>query len=127
MKKAGILNPDLAYGLATLGHTQTVFIVDAGMPLPAGGPIVDLALTAGIPRFVDVLAAVLNEIVVESSMSAQEAGGTNVEQWFSDHGLSPEPVPHEYLKNMLEDASLIIRTGETTPYANIALFCGVPF
>ena len=128
MKKSGILNPDLCYGLARLGHKQSVFIVDAGMPLPSEGPqIVDLALVFGIPRFVDVLDAVLAEIVVEGSAMADEAAGTIVETWLTDRGLTPERYPHSQLKQWLSTSSLIIRTGEATPYANVRLTCGVPF
>lgn len=128
MKKSGILNADLCYGLAKLGHGQWVFIVDAGMPLPAEGPlVVDLALTFGIPRFTEVLDAVLAEITIEDTLMADEAAGTIVETWLTDRGLTPRQAPHADLKHWLSEAALIIRTGEATPYSNLRLTCGVPF
>jgi len=131
MKKSGILNPDLCYGLAKLGHGQGVFIVDAGMPLPpvpSQSPrVVDLALRFGIPRFTDVLDAVLAEIIVQDCAMANEGVGTIVETWLTDRGLSPSHVSHDHLKKLLPDSALIIRTGEATPYANVRLICGVPF
>ncbi|MDR1808472.1 MAG: D-ribose pyranase [Propionibacteriaceae bacterium] len=127
MRKHGILHPDLAYGLATLGHQQTLFIVDAGMPLPVGVPTVDLALVLGVPRFTEVLDAVLAEIVVEDSVFAAEAAGTVVEAWLRQRDLDPTAVTHEELKARLARARLIVRTGEATSYANVELRCGVAF
>jgi len=128
MKKGGILNADLSYGLARLGHGQWVFITDAGMPLPSKGPqVVDLALVFGVPRFTQVLDAVLAEIVVQEAVMADEAAGTEVENWLVQRRLDPRRVSHAQLKQWLPDASLIIRTGEATPFANVRLTCGVPF
>ncbi|MEA4944725.1 MAG: D-ribose pyranase [Propionicimonas sp.] len=127
MKKHGILNADLSYAIAKLGHKQIVFVVDAGMPLPADAPVVDLALVLGVPSFGQVLDALLSEIVVEGSTMASEAEGTVVERWLAERNLHPGQVSHDDLKTMLPRASLIVRTGEATPYANVALYCGVAF
>ena len=40
---------------AELGHLDELLIVDAGYPLPPDGHVIDLTLTPGIPRFLDVL------------------------------------------------------------------------
>ncbi|WP_028707843.1 D-ribose pyranase [Propionicicella superfundia] len=127
MKRTGIWNADLSYHLAKLGHTQIVFVVDAGMPLPSGIPTVDLALVAGVPTLRQVLDALLAEIIVAQSTAARESSDTVVAEWFAGHGLTPELVSHQQLKAMLSQASLIVRTGEATPFANVALHCGVPF
>ena len=58
MKKTGLLNPALNHMIARLGHTHTFVIADCGLPIPENIPVVDLALTFGIPRFQDVVAAV---------------------------------------------------------------------
>lgn len=130
MKKQGILNPALAAGIARLGHTQKVVIADCGLPLPAGAPVVDLTLVRGVPRFTEVLSAVLDEIVIEGALLADEARGSVVETWVRDRtpGLAAlDHVPHEELKRLLPEASLLVRTGEDTPYANVVLTCSVPF
>ena len=127
MKRSGILNPALAAGIARLGHQQIAMVVDAGMPLPAGAPIVDLSLILGVPRFTQVLDALLAELVIEGCTIASEAGNGVVHQWISDRHLAPDFVSHEQLKHMLPAASLVVRTGEATPFANIALRCGVAF
>ena len=64
MKKGGILNPAICSLLAELGHMDELLIVDAAYPLPPDGHVIDLTLTPGIPRFLDVLRAVAEELAV---------------------------------------------------------------
>ena len=45
MKKRGILQHDLAHVIATLGHTDSLVIADAGLPIPMGVQRIDLAVT----------------------------------------------------------------------------------
>src|SRR5207249_9031832 len=72
MKKGGILNPAICSLLAELGHMDELLIVDAAYPLPPDGHVIDLTLTQGIPRFLDVLRAVADELVIESITVASE-------------------------------------------------------
>ncbi|WP_353082919.1 D-ribose pyranase [Tessaracoccus lapidicaptus] len=128
MKRSGLLNPDLASAIARLGHTDTFVIADCGLPIPQGVRIIDLSLVFGIPRFVDTLSALLAEVVIEGAVAADEARGGPVEQILRDQlGADPEWVPHADLKARVRGASFVIRTGESTPYANVILSCGVPF
>ena len=50
MKKTTLLQSDLSYIIATLGHLDTLVIADAGLPIPAETVRIDLALTQGIPE-----------------------------------------------------------------------------
>lgn len=129
MKRSGILHAELSGALARLGHTNTVVIGDCGLPRPAGVPVVDLALVFGVPSFEQVVRAVAAEIVVEQVWLARETGSHNAAAEALVRGLGPEPhlVSHEELKEMSRGATLFIRTGEATPYANVVLGCGVPF
>lgn len=127
MRRAGVLNPALAEGLARLGHGHLVVVADCGLPLPPSAPVVDVAVVHGVPRFTQVLDAVLDEIVVEGSVAATESSGTVVGAWLEVRGLAPELVPHDTFKSLLDSAALVVRTGEATPYANVVLRCGVPF
>lgn len=127
MKRSGILNSAVNARIATLGHGHLVVVTDCGMPLPESSAVVDLALVKGTPTFSQVLRAVLADVAVESSLIATEASGTSVETTVRAEGLSPGTVSHEELKALLRDARLIVRTGEATPYANVALTCGVTF
>ena len=126
MRKHGILNAQLAGLLARLGHTDTVVVADCGLPVPAGVPVVDLALVFGVPRFDDVFNALVAELKVEGVTVADQAPQ-------AVHDLIPEGVEmiaeidHEDLKEMVAGAAFVVRTGETTPYANAILHCGVPF
>src|SRR5947208_10289306 len=72
MKKGGILNPAICSLLAELGHMDELLIVDAGYPLPPDSHVIDLTLTPGIPRFLDVLRAVSEELVIEGITIASE-------------------------------------------------------
>ncbi|WP_328683227.1 D-ribose pyranase [Streptomyces sp. NBC_01261] len=130
MKKAGILNRHLSGALAELGHGDGVLVCDAGMPIPKGPRVVDLAFRAGVPSFAEVLDGLLAELVVEGATAATEVRGANraatalLDARFPD-GL--DLVSHERLKELSADARLIVRTGEARPYANVLLRCGVFF
>lgn len=126
MKKAGILNRHLSGALAELGHGDGVLVCDAGMPIPDGPRVVDLAFRAGVPSFAEVVDGLLAELVVEGATAAKELRGRNralLEGRFP--GLSL--VPHERLKELSAGARLVVRTGEARPYANVLLRCGVFF
>ncbi|SED59734.1 D-ribose pyranase [Streptomyces sp. 3213] len=129
MKKAGILNRHLSGALAELGHGDGVLVCDAGMPIPSGPRVVDLAFRAGVPSFAEVLDGLLAELVVEGATAAREIRGANraatalLDARFPDLDL----VPHEKLKELSAGARLIVRTGEARPYANVLLRCGVFF
>jgi D-ribose pyranase len=129
MKKAGILNRHLAGALAELGHGDGVLICDAGMPIPAGPRVVDLAFRAGVPSFAEVLDGLLAELVIEGATAATEVRRANPEAsaLLDAHFPELDLVSHEKLKERSTDARLIVRTGEARPYANVLLRCGVFF
>ncbi|MGX5209976.1 D-ribose pyranase [Streptomyces violaceus] len=129
MKKAGILNRHLAGALAELGHGDGVLVCDAGMPIPDGPRVVDLAFRAGVPAFAEVLEGLLAELVVEGAMAATEVreANTAASQLLESHFPSLTLVSHERLKELSAGARLVVRTGEARPYANVLLRCGVFF
>jgi D-ribose pyranase len=129
VKKAGILNRHLAGALAELGHGDGVLVCDAGMPIPDGPRVVDLAFRAGVPAFAEVLEGLLAELVVEGATAATEVRETNTAatQLLDSHFPSLTLVSHERLKELSAGARLVVRTGEARPYANVLLRCGVFF
>lgn len=128
MKRSGIIHGDLAGHVARLGHTDLVVVADAGLPIPTGVRVVDLALVYGQPRFNVVLDALLAELVVEHAWISEEVAGSAPERWIESRlEVTVDRVPHHVLKRMVSEASLVVRTGEDTPYANVVLRCGVPF
>ena len=129
MKRGGIINAQLAGALARLGHTDTLVVCDAGLPIPRGPEVVDLAFRLGIPGFGPVLEGILEELVVEEAVAAREVEGANPDCHALLASRLPELklVPHWELKLRAADARLVVRTGEATPYSNVILRCGVPF
>ena len=129
MKKGGIVNARLVYALARLGHTDRLVVCDAGLPIPPGPEIVDLAFRFGTPSFETVLDGLLEELVVEGATAAEEVREQNpsVHDLMNSRLSDLDFVLHEELKRMSSGARLVVRTGEATPFANVVLRCGVPF
>lgn len=129
MKKSGIINAALAGELARLGHADLVMVCDAGLPIPPGPAVVDLAFQLGTPSFEAVLSGLLDELVLESAIGDEEARTRNPATHELLTGRFPDIklVPHEELQRMVPSAKLVVRTGEATPYSNVILHCGVPF
>ena len=131
MKKHGILHPEIARIIALMGHGDGLCIADAGLPVPAGVPRVDLALVAGLPGFLPVLEAVLQELAVESAVIAGEIRGRSpaIHQKIVRRLGKAEirEVPHSEFKEQVARCRAVVRTGEFTPYANVILRSGVVF
>ena len=131
MKKSGIINAQLIGLIAALGHKDTFLVGDAGMPVPKGVPIVDLALCGGVPTFVQTMDAILNETEIEGYTIAEEIDEKNPELLSYIHeklaGAQEEKIPHVELKKMSAECRFAVRTGEFAPYPNIILRAGVAF
>jgi len=131
MKKTPLLNTSLSEVIASLGHGDLLVIADAGLPIPPQTRRIDLALTQGVPGFVETLQVVLQEMRVESVIVAQETGQVSPHILTAIQDLLPgtpvKTVTHEALKQMTKEARAVVRTGEFTPYANVVLISGVVF
>ncbi|WP_050475758.1 D-ribose pyranase [Herbaspirillum rhizosphaerae] len=130
MKKTPLLNIALSQLIASLGHGDSIVIGDAGLPVPPGVPLIDLALTRGIPGFMDTLQTILAEMQVEHHVLADELAerSPQLAQQISSLGLAgKQTLSHEDFKHRTRQARAVIRTGEFTPYANIILVSGVAF
>lgn len=127
MKRGILLNAELSGLVAAMGHGDLLVIGDAGLPIPPDTHCIDLAVTRGIPRFMDVLDAVLSELIVERSALAHETGSDLIDALSHKPLGSVERLTHEDLKRISQSARAIVRTGEFTPYANICLWSGVAF
>jgi D-ribose pyranase len=103
-------------------------IGDAGLPIPLGPRRIDLALTGGIPSFLDTLRVVLSEIQVQSIIVASETGERIPQILKGISNLLPdvreESIPHAEFKERTSNPVAIVRTGEFTPYANVILVSG---
>ena len=48
MKKGTVLNSDISSVISRLGHTDTLVVCDAGLPIPKSTTRIDMALTQGV-------------------------------------------------------------------------------
>lgn len=128
MKKGGILNPALSHLLTSTGHTDYFTICDRGYPVPAGPERIDLALVDGIPTVLDVLRAVAAEWQLDRVVIAQEmteVSPRRVGELRAILGDVPlQVMSHLELKRLSQTGRATVRTGDTTPYANIIVVSG---
>ena len=129
----GTLNGQLARVISETGHTDRLVVTDAGLPIPAGVERVDLAIRENLPRFLDVLDAVLVEVAVEEVLLSEEIKEQSpdmleqIRRRFDDLGVSLRFVPHTEFKRATGTARAAVRSGEFTPYANVLLTAGVVY
>jgi len=133
MKRNGVLNSELSRIIASMGHTDKLVICDAGLPIPKNSDVVDLALTKNIPRFMDTLKVILEELKVEEAIVTNEllTGNSKFYKEINSllNGAKIKKVSHEKFKEITRNGGNVtfVRTGEATPYANIILISGVTF
>ena len=133
MKKNGILNSDISRVLSYMGHTDWICVCDCGLPIPDEVERIDLALEFGVPTFMKTLEVVTGDMKVEKIILAEEIKAQNpkvlgeIEALFKGQNIEVEYVSHTELKEKTKNCKAVIRTGETTPYANIILQSGCIF
>jgi len=139
MKKGPVLNSEISAVISRLGHTDTLVVCDAGLPVPQSTQRIDMALTQGVPGFMQVLEVVTAEMQVEAAIIASEIEEQNpqlhetllkhIEQLQKHQGntINVRYVTHEQFKKQTADSQAVIRSGECSPYANIILCAGVTF
>ena len=131
MKKTGLLNQPLSALIAGLGHGDTVAITDAGLSIPLNVQRIDLAVSAGVPGFLDVMRAMLSEMQISGALVARELS-EHSPQFYAQmitllDGVTLTEIPHAELLVQTRSARAAVRTGEFTPFANIILISEVIF
>lgn len=132
MKRTKLLNSSVSAVVSQMGHTDMLTIGDCGLPIRGEAQRIDLALTHGVPGFLETLDTVLTELCVERIILAEEIREVSPEmhreilERFSDK-VAVDYVPHEEFKRKTEKSRAVIRTGECTSYANVILVSGVSF
>lgn len=133
MKKNGILNSDISRVLSYMGHTDWICVGDCGLPIPDEVERIDLALEFGVPTFMKTLEVVAGDMKIEKIILAEEIKTQNekvleeINELFKGQDIEVEFVSHVELKAKTKECKAVIRTGETTPYANIILQSGCIF
>ena len=128
MKRGGILHPALSHLLASTGHTDFFTVCDRGFPVPDGPERIDLALVDDVPTVLDVLRAVAAEFAIDRLVVTHEMSEAAAERVAALRDLLPdvplEPVSHLDFKRLSATAKATVRTGDTTPYANVIVVSG---
>jgi len=139
MKKNMLLNAEISHVIAKLGHTDSLVIADAGLPIPAVTQRIDMALTAGVPTFLQVFKVVTEEMQVEQAILAEEIVKQNPKlhdalllqlaqlEQHQGNTITLKYISHESFKAQSANSRAVIRSGECSPYANIILCAGVTF
>lgn len=133
MKKHGILHRELAKIIAGMGHGDKLVICDSGYPIPHQHPVADVILTINIPKFIDTLNVILEELHVESAIVTNEMKTVSphiyadVKKLLKDVPI--KSISHVEFKEFAATTSNIsfVRTGEATKYSNLILITGVVF
>ena len=129
MLKTGILNPAINSLLCRIRHTNTLVISDRGFPFWPQIETVDISLIDDIPRVLDVLQALTRNFVIAQAFMAEEFLSLNqpaTKDAFTE-ALNGTPIlyePHVIFKRRVPQAIGLIRTGDTTQYANLILESG---
>jgi D-ribose pyranase len=126
MLKTGILNPAINSLLSRVRHTNTLVIADRGFPYWPEIETVDISLIDDLPRVLDVLQAIRSNFGIGQAFMAEEFRVANsaetclrVEAALSGIPLTFEP--HIEFKKRVPKAIGLIRTADTTQYANMIL------
>ncbi|RKF13653.1 D-ribose pyranase [Alginatibacterium sediminis] len=139
MKKTRLLNSEISFLVASIGHTDEVTIADAGLPIPAEVERIDLALTHGVPSFIETVTAILSELQIEGVVVAEEMKSFNLpvhqqllkliseEAKKSEKTINISYVSHADFKQRTNNSKAVVRTGECSPYANVIFQSGVTF
>jgi D-ribose pyranase len=129
MIKTGILNPKLNSLLSRVRHTNAVVIADRGFPFWPMIETVDITLVDDVPTVLQALAAIRRNFNVTQAFMAREFQKNNsaATRAAFAKGLAGIPTtfePHVTFKKRVPHAIGLIRTGDTTQYANMILISG---
>ena len=129
MLKTGILNPAINSLLCRIRHTNTLVIADRGFPFWPQIETVDISLVDDIPQVLDVLKALKENFIVAQAFMAEEFLSVNqpaTKDAFAAAfaGVPTIYEPHVVFKKRVPQAIGLIRTADTTQYANLILESG---
>ena len=147
MKTNGILNSELITAMARMGHGDMLVVTDRGFPFPLHDVTwaIDLSVAKNLPRFLDVLAPIVEDFEIEEVIIAEETKTVSpavheaMLKIFSKKknkgkDIRIRYIPHPEFKDLVlhgaergEPVACFVKTGEFTPYANVILVSSVPF
>ena len=129
MVKTGIINPQILSLLARVRHTNALVIADRGFPFWPMIETVDISVVDDLPTVLQLITACRANHNFTQSYQAEEFLKNNtpaVRQKFATalKGVPTTFEPHMEFKKRVPHAIGLIRTGDTTQYANTILISG---
>ena len=126
MLKTGILNTQINALLSRVRHTNTLVIADRGFPFWPMIETVDISVVDDLPTVLQVLKAIRLNFQIGKAWMAQEflkANNPKTRAAFTGalQGIKLIHEPHIEFKKRVPHAIGLIRTGDTTQYANMIL------
>ena len=129
MINSGILNPQILSLIARVRHTNALVIADRGFPFWPEIETVDISVVDDLPTVLQLIAAVRANHNFTQAYQAKEFLKNNspaTRQQFTAalKGVPTTFEPHVEFKKRVPHAIGLIRTGDTTQYANTILISG---
>ena len=126
MLKTGILNPQINALLSRVRHTNTLVLADRGFPFWPMIETVDIALVDDLPTVLAVLRALRPNFQNGKAWMAEEflkQNDAQIRSAFAEAlgGIDVAYEAHVEFKKRVPQAIGLIRSGDTTQYANIIL------
>ena len=126
MLKTGILNPFVNDLLSRVRHTNTLVISDRGFPFWPQIETIDLSVVDDLPTVLQILNAIRPNFIIGKAWMAREflehnSPATQAAFAGALTGIPLVHEPHVEFKTRVPKAIGLIRTGDTTQYANMIL------
>ena len=129
MINSGILNPRILSLLARVRHTNALVIADRDFPFWPQIETVDISLVDDVPTVLQVVAALRKNHNFTQAYMAKEFLKNNFQTTQQKFRVALRRIPtkfeaHVEFKKRVPNAIGLIRTGDTTQYANLILISG---
>ena len=129
MTNSGILNPQILALLARVRHTNALVIADRGFPFWPQIETVDVSVIDDLPTVLQLIKAVranhqFTEAYLAREFLANNSKITTARFRAALRGTTVRFEPHVEFKKRVPHAIGLIRTGDTTQYANTILISG---
>jgi D-ribose pyranase len=129
MINSGILNPQILSLLARVRHTNALVIADRGFPFWPMIETVDVSVGDDLPTVLQLIAVLRKNHNFTQAYMAKEFQKNNfkvAQEKFAKvlRRIPTKFEPHVDFKKRVPDAIGLIRTGDTTQFANVILISG---
>lgn len=130
-----LLSPDLLHALASMGHGDTIALVDANYPATRGRSLIDLRAVGVVPALRAVLSVLPLDTFVPNPATvmqvvgdpdAQPAVCAEINAALRERGaIAAQTIERHAFYAAAEQAFAIVATGERRFYGNVILTKGV--